>query len=221
MFRDQVLAFIGFFILCFVSFDILALSERHVIVIRSAQAQHNVDATFNADPRESNYQISNLTTRGQEQSNLAAERLAMHGFDNRNITAVYVSPLPRAIQMAKIMSNFGIFTMDKIHTDARLQNMLVGTLEGTSQKDINQDPWHFSQAMAEKYEIESNRHVRNRMLALYDEIESKHKNGHVLIIGHGMPQMELLQEIIQIEVRLNPGDVYILPLAERREVKQT
>ncbi len=216
MFRNRILAFVGFVVMSLVSLNLFALSERHVIVIRSAEAQHNIDATFNSDPREINYRVSNLTTRGKQQSNLAAERLAIHGFDNRNIVAVYVSPLPRAMQTATIMSNYGIFTMDKIHPDARLQNMLVGALEGRSQKEIKQDPWHFSQGVSKKYEVETNRHVRNRMLAFYDEIESKHKDGHVLIIGHGLPAMELLQEIVQIEVRLNPSDTYILPLTDRK-----
>jgi broad specificity phosphatase PhoE len=212
--------FLVFILISLVSQNVLALSERHMIVIRSAEAKHNVEKTFNADPRQIYYEISNLTTRGKQQAKSSAERLAMHGFDNRNIVAVYVSPLPRAMQTAMVMSGYGIFSADKIYSDTRLNNAFVGSLENKSQRELKQDPWHLSQETTQKYELESNRHVRSRMLALYDDIEKKHPKGHVLIIGHGMPEMELLQEIVQAEVRLKPGDAYILPLIERSGVNQ-
>tara|TARA_R110002110_G_scaffold33533_1_gene114878 strand:+ start:205165 stop:205827 length:663 start_codon:yes stop_codon:yes gene_type:complete len=205
-------------LIIFFSQSIFALAERHIIVIRCAEAKHNVEGTFNADPRQINYRVSNLTTRGKQQASAAAERLAMHGFDNRNITAVYVSTLPRAMQTARVMSDYGIFSADKIYSDTRLNNALVGSLESKPQADLKQDPWHFSQETTQKYELESNRQVRNRMLALYDDIEKKHPKGHVLVIGHGMPAMELLQEIVQVEVRLKPSDAYILPLIARSSV---
>ena len=170
----------GFFVLILISLisqNIFALSERHVIAVRCPEARHNIEGTFNADPRQTNYQISNLTTGGKQQSRSIAERLAVHGFDNRNIVAVYISPLPRAMQTAKIMSNYGIFTEDKIHIDARLTNALVGSLESKPQSELRQDPWHLSQETAQKYDVESNRRVRHRMLAFYDGIEKKIPQG--------------------------------------------
>lgn len=214
MYMNKCLFFV-LILISFVSQNMFALSERHVIVIRSAEARHNIEGVFNADPRQTNYQVSNLTTRGKQQARDSAERLAMHGFDNRNIAAVYVSPLPRAMQTAKIMAQYGIFSEDKIYSDVRLNNALVGALESKPLRELKQDPWHFNQETTQKYDLESNRHVRNRMLALYDDIEKKHPKGHVLIIGHGMPAMELLQEIVQVEVRLKTGDAYILPLVRR------
>lgn len=196
------------------------LSERHIILIRSAEAQHNKTDTFNSNPKLTGHKVSELTKKGLTQAKDSAERLATHGFDNRNIAAVYVSSLPRAVQTAESMVAFGIFSKDKLNIDNRLNSPNAGLLEGTKTQDLDIDSWHISQEVMDKYHFEGNLHVRNRMLQLYDDIEKKHPTGHVLIIGHGVPLMELLQEIIQIEVRLNPGDAYLLPLTARHSVIQ-
>lgn len=214
--KRVVLSFI--FIISLLSNAVYALSERHIILIRAAEAQHNVSNTFNSSPKLLGYRVSHLTQQGKLQAKNLAERLATHGFDNRNIAAVYVSSLPRALQTANVMATYGIFSNDKIRVDDRLNTANFGLLEGKVADSIKMDSWHLSEEAIAKYEVEANRRVRNRMLQLYDEIERNHPTGHILLIGHGLPEMELMQEIIQIEVRLNPGEAYILPLTARANV---
>lgn len=192
-----------------------AISERHLILIRHGEADHNLLGTFNSNPKHPNYKQANLTDYGKQQAKQTAERLVLHGFDNRNIAAVYVSPLPRTVQTAEKIAEYGVFTKDKIHVDTRLIESNAGDLENELQDKFMQDAWHVSEDDHQKYRLETNQQVRHRVLKIYDEVEKKYPNGHVIFITHGMPAMELLQDIVQIEVKLETAEAYLLPLVAR------
>ena len=192
-----------------------ALTERHLILIRHAECEHNAKGVYNSNPKHPDYRPAHLTVQGKKQAISTAERLVLHGFDNRNIAAVYISPLPRARETAEIIAEYGVFSKDKIHIDERLIEAQAGELEGQLISKHSKDAWHVSLEEHQKYELETNYDVRKRIMSVYDDAEKKYPNGHVIFITHGLPAMELLQDIVQIEVRLNPADTYLLPLVSR------
>lgn len=192
-----------------------AISERHLIIIRHGEAEHNVRNVYNSNPNHPNYKPASLTTQGKLQAKQTAERLVLHGFDNRNINAVFVSPLPRTIETAQVMAEYGVFAKDKIKIEPRLIEAQSGDLEDEAQNKYTIDSWHISDADHKKFRAETNSQVRKRVLNLYDEIEKKYPDGHIVFVTHGMPAMELLQDIVQIEVKLNTAEAYLVPLIAR------
>ncbi len=195
-----------------------ALQERHLIIVRHGEGEHNVTHFYNSNPKHPHYKPSHLTDKGQEQVKKAAEMLLTYGFDNRTIAAVYVSPLPRAIESAHIISDIGVFSPDKIHIDQRLIETQAGEREGLFKDSLTKDAWFVGPNEAKSYKGESNEDVRKRVLAIYDEIEKKHKEGHVIFITHGMPGMELIDTLTQERVRLETAQLYIVPLNNRQDL---
>ena len=198
--------------------SVFALQERHLIIIRHGEGEHNITHEYNSNPKHPRYKPAHLTDKGQEQVKKAADLLLTHGFDNRTISAVYVSPLPRAIETANIVSEIGVFSKDKIHIDSRLIETQAGDREGLFIDKLTKDAWLVGPNEAKSYKGESNEDVRKRMLVIYDEIEKKHKDGHVIFITHGMPGMELIDTLTQERVRLETAQLYILPLNNRNQL---
>lgn len=198
-----------------------ALQERHLIIIHHAEGEHSITGIAHSNPKHPDYQDSRLTAKGKEQAQNTAERLVLHGFDNRNIAAVFVSPLPSAQETAEIISDFGIFPREKIIIDDRLIDAQAGDLEGEALEGHIKDLWHVSQEEVKKYDLETNFQVRTRMMQVYDQAQKQYPEGHIVFITHGTPAMELLQDIIQIEVRLNPAEAYVLPLIARKSQNTT
>ncbi len=195
---------------------VYALQERHIIILRHGEADQNI--AYNSNPKHPNYKPAHLTTKGQEQVRQAAEVLLLHGFDNRSIAAVYVSPLPRAIETANIVADIGVFNKDKIHVDERLIETQAGDREGQFKDKFTKDSWIIGPNEAKSFRGESNDDVRKRVLAMYDDVEKKHKEGHVIFITHGLPGLELIDTLSQEKVRLETAQVYILPLNSRSMV---
>lgn len=198
--------------------SLFALQERHLIILRHGEAEQNITREYNSNPKHPRYKVAHLTDKGREQVKKTAETLLMHGFDNRNISAVYVSPLPRALETAQIVADIGVFSKDKIHVDNRLIETQAGDREGLNKEKLTKDPWLVGPNEAKFYKGESNEDVKKRVLAIYDEIEKKHKEGHVIFITHGMAGMELIDTLTQEKVRLGTAQVYILPLSDRQQL---
>src|SRR5690242_6173316 len=113
-------------ILFLVCQNVFALKERYLIIIRHAEATSNLVGQYNTNPRHPHYKPASLTPKGFEQAKQISELLLTYGFDNRNIAAVYVSPLPRTQETAQVIAEIGIFSADKIHIDPRLLEIQAG-----------------------------------------------------------------------------------------------
>lgn len=205
-------------ILSILSNTVFALQERHLIIIRHGESDQNISHEYNSNPKHPRYKVAHLTDKGQDQVKKTAEILLMHGFDNRNISAVYVSPLPRAIETAQIVAQIGVYAKDKIHVDKRLIEVQAGEREGLIKDKLTKDSWVVGPNEAKSYKGESNEDVKKRVLAIYDDIEKKHKEGHVVFITHGMPGMELIDSLTHENVRLETAQVYIIPLNNRQQL---
>lgn len=202
------------FLLLFSS-SVWAVSEPHLVIIRHGEGEHNINKRFNSNPDHQNYQPANLTDKGKEQAKKVAELLLTYGFDNRNIAAVYVSPLPRTQQTAKIVQDIGVFSADKVSVEPRLIEPKAGNLEGEPFAAQLKDHWVVTPEEALALNAETNDAVRARVLALYDEVALKHKEGHVLFFTHGTPAMELIDGVTRDEVRLKTGQAFMVPLQSR------
>lgn len=197
------------------SMSAVALQERHLIVLRHGESEDMLTNTCNTNPNHSKYKPSLLTDKGRSQVKKAAEQMLSYGFDNRSIKAVYVSTLPRAVETATILADIGLFTHDKIQLDDRLNEIKAGNKEGQTQSDFIKDTWWVGEQEAASIQGESSFALRKRMLTIYDEIEKKHHDGHVLVVTHGMPSAELINGLTKTKVKLEPAQVYLVPLADR------
>ena len=195
-----------------------ALSERHLMVVRHGEGECDLTHTYHTNPDHAKYVAVPLTDRGQQQVKKTADTLLNNGFDNRSIAAVYVSPLPRAIETAQILANIGVISADKIHIDKRLIDIQAGDRESAAQSEQIIETWLVGAHEALSYRGESNIDVRTRMLAFYDEVEAKHPKGHIIIITHGIPSMELIDSVGKQKVKLELAQVYVVPLANRKQI---
>lgn len=194
---------------------LFALQEQHLIIIRHGEGDHNVWETFNSNPQHPHYKPSHLTENGVTQVKKTAELLLNYGFDNRNIAAVYVSPLPRTMETAQLIAQVGVFSPDKIHIDKRLIEHQAGDHEGLSSKlDTNQS-WFVSEEEAKAFNGESSAQVRHRMIGLYNEVVKKSGSGHIVFITHGLPAMELIESLTNNKVKLHTAQVYLVPLVKK------
>ena len=96
------------------SSPVSALQERHLIIVRHAQAL----------PSQATSDSGALTTKGQQQAKEIAELLLRYGFDNRSIEAVLVPPLQAAHETATLVAKIGVFGQDKIKTNEQLLDVL-------------------------------------------------------------------------------------------------
>lgn len=206
---------LGFFC-AWISLSAFALQERHMIVLRHGESEDMLTNICNTNPNHSKYKPSLLTDKGRNQVKKAAEQMLSYGFDNRSIKAVYVSTLPRAMETATILADIGLFTHDKIQPDERLNEIKAGNKEGQPQTDFITDTWWVGEQEAASIQGESSFALRKRMLTIYDEIEKKNQDGHVLIVTHGMPSAELINGLTKEKVKLEPAQVYLVPLANRK-----
>ena len=188
-----------------------ALSESHLIIIRHGEGQCDVDNRYDSNPK-SKAAPCELTDKGRTQVKEVSELLLSHGFDNRNIAAVYVSSLPRAKATALHLAEVGLFNADKIHVDKRLDEIKAGDREGALQTDAIRETWLVGEHEAKAYHGESNEAVRKRMLKWFSDVTDKPPHGHIVVITHGIPAMELIESHTHQRLKLATGQVYVMPV---------
>lgn len=117
-----------------------------------------------------------LTALGREQAKALAAVVA-----GRNIDVIISSPLKRAVETSKIVSDLCNIP---VLVDERLIEQNYGIYEGVDRKD--ESFLNNKRNFAYKYPNgESMMQVAYRIYGFIDEIKSKYKNNNVLIISHG------------------------------------
>lgn len=117
-----------------------------------------------------------LTELGMAQAKELAAVVA-----TKNVSLIISSPLKRAVETSKIVSNICNIPME---TDERLIEQNYGIYEGVDRK--NNDFLSNKRNFAFKYPGgESMMQVAYRVYGLLDEVKSKYKKENVLIISHG------------------------------------
>ncbi|MBB64667.1 MAG: hypothetical protein CMO81_06340 [Waddliaceae bacterium] len=181
-----------------------------MIIMRHGQGQHNVDQVYNSNPQHPNYKPSPLTKMGKEQVQESARKLLADGFTPLNIETIIVSPLQRAQETAEALVEAGLIRRDLIQTDARLGEILMGDREGMPYQDFRDQPWDHTHAL--DYEGETESQVNDRVTELCSQLIKNHQTGHVLLITHGTPAMEISQTYSNIRVPLTTGGTCVFPL---------
>lgn len=98
-------------------------------------------------------------------------------FKNKRIDVVISSPLIRAQQTAKCITD------KELILDDRIIERSNGDLEGKLKTEI-EDEIDFNDPNEVKYNIESISDFRNRIEDFFNEIDNKYKNKNVLIVTH-------------------------------------
>ena len=131
---------------------------------------------WNAENRVCGITDVDLTTKGKEQAKALA-----HEVGNKSIDLIISSPLKRAVETSKIISDICNIPYE---IDERLIEQNYGIYEGVDRK--NQDFLYNKRCFVFKYPNgESMMQVAYRIYGLIDEIKSKHKDHNVLLISHG------------------------------------
>ena len=121
-----------------------------------------------------------ITKKGEKQIKMAAKKLKSKGID-----LIYSSGFYRARQTAGIVAKeLGL----RVKFDKRLRDMSFGIFRGGPMQEYRD----FFSAKKQKFSKrppkgESWRDVKKRMINFVKDIEKKHKNKTILIIGHADP----------------------------------
>lgn len=91
---------------------------------------------------------------------------------------VFVSPLKRAIETAKIITN------NDLIIDDRLIERCNGDLEGKRKEEINFS-FDFNDFYSKEHGIESVSEIRKRVNSFLNEIKRKYPHKNILIVTHG------------------------------------
>lgn len=151
--------------------------ETHVILVRHAQIQANVDKLWHG------WTDSALTEEGHRQAAKAAQRLAR---EHQDIKAVYASPLQRTRDTAQAIAS--ALNHDVIVHDG-LKEYGIGELEGVSFNDLKRVHNFFEQVDADPLYAppggESLRQVSDRVADALAQIATQHRGEKVVAVSHG------------------------------------
>ncbi len=197
----------GIFLFIFLFSTTFALEvpkEPMLIVIRHGTATHDIENRYNCNPNHPGYFPSNLTTVGKEEVTDTTYKLLALGFNNSNIEALYVSPLPRTRQTAEILVEMGLVGEQKVKIDPDLTEIQVGDLEGKPCLP------KWEESFVEKYHTETDQHMKERIATFYKKI--KGAQGNVIVVTHGLIADTLLHSITGKSYKLNRAQAVIVPL---------
>ena len=181
-------------------------SGNDYLVLRHAEADSNRLRIVSCAPEK--FDIK-LTTRGERQ----AKRLALL-LKIKKIDLIYSSPIRRTKDTAEIIARSLGLT---VHYDNRLTEYNVGHFNGRPIEEF----YKFIVNESDKFSKipeggESLSSVRQRMMAFIQELEKKHQNKRILIVGHGDPLWALEaaaqglsdEETVQLRKKyLRPGEL--------------
>jgi broad specificity phosphatase PhoE len=167
-------------------------------VTRLLLARHGATAATEED-RFSGSSGAELSAEGRWQAVRLGERLSQ-----QNLTAIYSSPLSRALDTARIVA--GHCRLDPIERDG-LREIGHGHWEGLKREDVEQefsdeyatweaDPFTFAPAGGE-----SGVAVLARALPVIREIVTAHPGGQVLVVSHKATLRLVLSSLLGFDAR--------------------
>lgn len=160
-----------------------------VVVVRHGQSDHNVVHRFNSNPLSKQYTPSHLTEVGRVQVTTTAHELLDAGITGSAVTAVYVSPLPRAQETAEILVQGLKISHDRVHTEPRITEVQMGEKEGSKTYLV------WNRANAHAYGGETEEDVFDRVKLFIDDLLKQYTNGTVLIVTHATPASQVLRAL--------------------------
>jgi len=160
-----------------------------IFLIRHGETEHNRDKIV------SGISDSMLTETGKLQS----KKLAGY-FANEKIDTVYASPLSRAIETAREITTKKSL---QVNCDERLREINFGEWEGKSWDFVHKTVSNWKEIRHEYRSPngETQQEVSERVLAFLGEIKKKHKEGSIVIVGHGSVNKAFLGILLKISLK--------------------
>ena len=163
-----------------------------IIFLRHGQAENNTKKILAG--RSPNV---NLTQTGLEQAEQAGEMLK-----SLNISAIYTSPIDRALQTAQIVSKHcGL----EVVTDDRLIELDMGKFTMMPYNEIFEKYGNvflkFYQGSDEvsENEVETFSQVQKRVTEMVDSILNKHKDENVVLVTHMDPIKAMIGKVLDLK----------------------
>lgn len=100
--------------------------------------------------------------------------------EDKNIDVCYSSPLTRAYETAKLITNNGSIIIDK-----RLEERDLGEFEGKSCNLYDSHYYWNRKINSSSYGVESANDLITRVQSFYDELKNKYSEKSILIVTHG------------------------------------
>jgi len=178
--------------------------EQKLVIVRHGEAESNIAKVYNFNPEDPAYKVMNLTAKGKEQAQQAAKALLAKGFNNDNIAAVFVSPLPRTRQTAELMAQAGLFSKDKIIVSKEVTEAQGGDLEGKPAAPV------WTDEIANAHHGETLEQIQARVKQFYQSLKAKYPQGNILVITHAVPGESLIEVVTGNKAKLNTGDFKVI-----------
>ncbi len=176
-------------------------SDRRIILVRHGESLANQMGFYNSHPKNSGYVVVPLTKRGERQATEFGQQLLNTPYAENNIDGVFCSPLPRARSTARIlMEAMGLEGLKPVE-DERLMEIDMGQREGASLNRF-QESDHWYPDDPESFGAESTASVRDRMQAAWQDIVQLPGEGHIIVVSHGVPLVELVKSLTGKTIRL-------------------
>ncbi|OGM90434.1 hypothetical protein A2755_04080, partial [Candidatus Wolfebacteria bacterium RIFCSPHIGHO2_01_FULL_48_22] len=147
--------------------------------MRHGEAENNLEGILSsAVPGE-----YGLTKEGEETAQKEAEKLK-----GQNINLIFVSPVRRAQETARIVAEALGIPAHNVITDERVREQGMGVFE----KGLIQEHWKMYTTSADQYELkpkggESAMDAKRRMGDFLYDLESEYSDQNILIVSHGGP----------------------------------
>lgn len=126
-----------------------------------------------------------LTQLGVDQVTTSVAQAQGQGLLGNN-TIIVTSPLKRAYQTAVVTTKTLRIPAEDIIVDERLRERSFGKFEGESHSAYREIIWPADRLGQEgEHGVETTQDVKNRVLALIEELEEKFTNAHIVLVSHG------------------------------------
>ena len=183
-------------------------------MIRHGQAEQNVLDRLNSDTNKQYH----LTDLGKKEVQESAQQL------KGKIDIIYVSPLSRTQETAKIVADIAGVPESSIVVDSRLHEMEMGELEGKPVEEYTKlFPSREDFFTHSVHGVESRLSIKRRVGAFIEEIDKKHEGKRILIVSHDSPlwMLQAAAEGLDIKgsLELKPRGTFFLDNAEVRKVE--
>lgn len=192
-------------------------STRYMIITRHGEGEHNVNHFYSSNPDHPKYRVANLTELGKKQVEYTAKKLKAQSSPNQNIAQVFVSPLPRTIQTAKIMAGIGLFETSKMTIEPRIIEIQAGSLEG---EHYDPKTLNWSNPHEGATDDESNKELRCRMQNFYNDVIKAYPEGNIVLVTHGSPSMQLIEMLTDQKIELHTADSIMIPISTKTLEKE-
>ena len=151
--------------------------------MRLILARHG-ETSLNRQGRYQGHSQTGLNAHGRRQAgNLA------HALRSFPVSALYSSPLPRALQTAEVVGD--ALSLSVIPKDG-LMEVDVGDLDGLTSHDLRRDypeifdQWRKDPSLVKMPGGETLQQVQDRMKQAIDDILHENPNGHAVAVSHGL-----------------------------------